>query len=44
VAIGPDYLGAAPIRGSRNGGGAEHLDVKLSVEIEQAQWQRQSQG
>jgi hypothetical protein len=31
VAIGLDYLGAAPVRGSRYGGGAEHLDVRLQV-------------
>jgi len=31
VAIGLDYLGAAPIRGSRYGGGSESLDVKLTV-------------
>ena len=31
VAIGLDYLGAAPIRGSRYGGGAETLSVKLTV-------------
>ncbi len=32
VAIGLDYLGAAPVRGSRTGGGSESLDVKLRVE------------
>lgn len=31
VAIGLDYLGAAPVRGSRQGGGVERLDVKLRV-------------
>ncbi len=31
VAIGLDYLGAAPVRGSRNGGGREAMDVKLLV-------------
>lgn len=36
VAIGLDYLGAAPIRGSRMGGGTETLDVKLRVEQAQA--------
>lgn len=36
VAIGLDYLGAAPIRGSRLGGGTETLDVKLRVEQAQA--------
>ncbi len=32
LAMGLDYLGAAPIRGSRMGGGTETLDVKLRVE------------
>ncbi|GJD96556.1 transglutaminase family protein [Methylobacterium iners] len=36
VAIGLDYLGAAPIRGSRMGGGTETLDVRLRVEQAQA--------
>ena len=36
VASGLDYLGAAPIRGSRTGGGTETLDVKLRVEQAQA--------
>ena len=31
VAIGLDYLGAAPVRGSRAGGGEEKMDVKLYV-------------
>ncbi|MBX7199664.1 MAG: transglutaminase family protein [Rhodospirillaceae bacterium] len=31
VAMGLDYLGAAPVRGSRNGGAAEHLQVSLTV-------------
>ena len=31
VAVGLDYLGAAPVRGSRFGGGTEHLDVHLRV-------------
>ena len=39
VAIGLDYLGAAPIRGSRRGGGAEALSVHLKVEGAQAQVQ-----
>jgi transglutaminase-like putative cysteine protease len=42
VAVGLDYLGAAPVRGSRVGGGSEALDVKLSVTASQGQ--RQSQG
>ncbi|GLS46793.1 transglutaminase family protein [Methylobacterium brachythecii] len=45
VAIGLDYLGAAPIRGSRIGGGKEGLEVRLRVEggIE-SHSQSQSQG
>ena len=31
VAIGLDYLDAAPVRGTRYGGGGEQLDVKLRV-------------
>jgi len=31
VAVGLDYLGAAPVRGASYGGGAERLDVKLNV-------------
>jgi transglutaminase-like putative cysteine protease len=43
VATALDYLGAAPVRGSRSGGGAEHLRVRLSVERE-APRQQQSQS
>ncbi len=32
VAIGLDYLGAAPVRGSRYGGGGETMTVRLNVE------------
>jgi transglutaminase-like putative cysteine protease len=32
VAVGLDYLGAAPVRGSRYGGGAELLSVALHVD------------
>jgi transglutaminase-like putative cysteine protease len=32
VAVGLDYLGAAPIRGSRYGGGSEKLAVHIKVE------------
>jgi transglutaminase-like putative cysteine protease len=39
VAVGLDYLGAAPVRGSRYGGGSEALDVKLTVEAAQRQSQ-----
>ena len=42
VAVGLDYLGASPVRGSRYGGGSETLQVKLSVES--AQGQKQVQG
>ena len=31
LAVAPDYIGAAPIRGARMGGGAEKLDVQISV-------------
>jgi transglutaminase-like putative cysteine protease len=41
VAAGLDYLGAAPVRGARRGGGAEHLAVEVTVE-EQARRQSQS--
>ena len=44
VAIGLDYLGAAPVRGSRYGGGAETLTVAVKVDHagRQGQWQSQS--
>jgi transglutaminase-like putative cysteine protease len=46
VAVGLDYLGAAPIRGTRYGGGTETLAVE--VKVEQAgrpgQWQSQTQS
>src|ERR1700758_1394992 len=46
VAIGLDYLGAAPIRGTRYGGGNETLTVKVKVDQAgrpgQSQWQSQS--
>jgi transglutaminase-like putative cysteine protease len=40
VAVGLDYLGAAPVRGARQGGADEKLSV--AVEIHQAGLQRQS--
>jgi transglutaminase-like putative cysteine protease len=40
VAVGLDYLGAAPVRGTRYGGGAESMAVRLLVD--QAQHQVQS--
>ena len=40
VAVGLDYLGAAPVRGSRYGGGSETLDV--AVRVNQVAMQRQS--
>ena len=39
VAVGLDYLAAAPVRGARHGGGSEDLDVSLKV----LSAQRQSQ-
>ena len=39
VAIGLDYLGAAPVRGSRRGGAGEALDVRLRVDTAQRQIQ-----
>ena len=39
VAIGLDYYGAAPVRGSRVGGGAEELSVALRVESRAGQTQ-----
>jgi transglutaminase-like putative cysteine protease len=45
VAVGLDYLGAAPVRGTRHGGGAETLDVSVHVSerlSSQAQSQTQS--
>lgn len=39
VAVGLDYLGAAPVRGSRTGGEGESLDV--SIRIDQSMRQRQ---
>ena len=40
IAIGLDYLGAAPMRGTRYGGGMETLSV--AVRVEQAGRQTQS--
>jgi transglutaminase-like putative cysteine protease len=40
VAVALDYLGAAPVRGARRGGGTEALDVKLRVDTAQ----RHTQG
>jgi len=40
VAVGLDYLGAAPVRGTRLGGGAE--DMSIRVHVDQAQRQMQS--
>lgn len=42
VAIGLDYLDAAPVRGARRGGGAETMSVQ--VHAADATWQTQSQG
>jgi transglutaminase-like putative cysteine protease len=45
VAVGLDYLGAAPVRGTRYGGGTETLTVAVKVEHagRPGQWQSQSQ-
>jgi transglutaminase-like putative cysteine protease len=40
VAVGLDYLGAAPVRGTRYGGGTEELSV--TVHVEQASQQTQN--
>jgi transglutaminase-like putative cysteine protease len=46
IAIGLDYLGAAPVRGTRYGGGNETLTVLVKVDQAsrpgQSQWQSQS--
>jgi transglutaminase-like putative cysteine protease len=39
VAVGLDYLGAAPVRGTRYGGGAETMAVRLLVDQSQRQMQ-----
>jgi transglutaminase-like putative cysteine protease len=39
VAVGLDYLGAAPVRGSRAGGGEEQMSVRLQVSHAQRQIQ-----
>jgi len=44
VAIGLDYLGAAPVRGTRYGGGLETLEVKVRVEQAGRGGQSQSQS
>ena len=46
VAIGLDYLGAAPVRGTRYGGGAETLTVAVKVDLagRPGQWQSQTQS
>jgi transglutaminase-like putative cysteine protease len=40
VAVSLDYLGAAPARGTRYGGGGETL--KVMIDVDQASWQSQS--
>lgn len=45
IATGPDYLGAAPIRGTSYGGGRESLSVRLVVRrMQQTQQQQQRMG
>lgn len=43
VAVGLDYLGAAPVRGTRYGGSCEALDVTVRVKPAATQHQSQSQ-
>ncbi len=43
IAIGLDYLGAAPVRGTRYGGGAETLTVAVRVDKVSERGQSQSQ-
>jgi transglutaminase-like putative cysteine protease len=49
VAVGRDYLDAAPVRGARRGGGEERMDVQVmatgeQVQSQAGQWQSQRQG
>ncbi len=44
VATALDYLGAAPIRGARAGGGGEALHVSVRVSAAHSQSQAQSQA
>jgi transglutaminase-like putative cysteine protease len=44
IAIGLDYLGAAPVRGTRYGGGTETLTVAVKVDHAGRQGQSQSQS
>jgi transglutaminase-like putative cysteine protease len=46
VAVGLDYLGGAPVRGTRYGGGGEILTVAVKVDHagRSGQWQSQSQS
>jgi len=39
VAAGLDYLGAAPIRGTRQGGADEQMKVAVQINQARAQWQ-----
>ena len=44
VAVGLDYLGAAPVRGMRYGGADETLAVSVQVDQAGQPWQSQSQS
>ena len=44
IAVGLDYLGAAPVRGTRYGGGAETLTVAVKVDQANGRGQSQSQS
>ena len=39
VAVGLDYLGAAPIRGTRQGGADEQMQVAVQINQARSQWQ-----
>ncbi|WP_375403031.1 transglutaminase domain-containing protein [uncultured Sphingomonas sp.] len=44
IAVGLDYLDAAPIRGARRGGGTEHMHVTVNAGPSPRQWQGQDAG
>ena len=40
IAVGLDYLGVTPIRGTRYGGGSETMDVKVRLDQAKRQMQK----
>jgi transglutaminase-like putative cysteine protease len=42
MAVGRDYLDAAPLRGMRRGGGREQLDVRVQVQVLEQMNQQQA--